>query len=129
MSIRAPGDPLSQIGVATNLVTMPVSVLDRDGRFIAGLKKKDFQIFEDGVPQTIDQFERMGAGPSLGYWPWFLLAQPAPFPEGALQFLLVARMLSAHPRLTPYQVKSVLRSAGTPTWHSRARSNRQRHAA
>jgi haloacetate dehalogenase len=30
---------------------------------------------------TLDQFERMGAGPSLGYWPWFLLAQPAPFPE------------------------------------------------
>lgn len=30
---------------------------------------------------TVDQFERMGAGPSLGYWPWFLLAQPAPFPE------------------------------------------------
>jgi haloacetate dehalogenase len=29
---------------------------------------------------TIDQFERM-ASPSLGYWPWFLLAQPAPFPE------------------------------------------------
>jgi haloacetate dehalogenase len=33
---------------------------------------------------TIDQFERMGAGPSLGYWPWFLLAQPAPFPERLL---------------------------------------------
>jgi haloacetate dehalogenase len=30
---------------------------------------------------TIVQFERMGAGPSLGYWPWFLLAQPTPFPE------------------------------------------------
>jgi haloacetate dehalogenase len=30
---------------------------------------------------TIDQFERMAGGPSLGYWPWFLLAQPAPFPE------------------------------------------------
>jgi haloacetate dehalogenase len=30
---------------------------------------------------TIEQFERMGAGPSLGFWPWFLLAQPAPFPE------------------------------------------------
>ena len=27
----------------------------------------------------------MGAGPSLGYWPWFLLAQPAPFPERVLQ--------------------------------------------
>jgi haloacetate dehalogenase len=33
------------------------------------------------VVPTIDQFERMGAGPSLGYWPWFLLAQPSPFPE------------------------------------------------
>ena len=33
------------------------------------------------VIPTLDQFERMGAGPSLGYWPWFLLAQPAPFPE------------------------------------------------
>lgn len=33
------------------------------------------------VVPTIDQFERMGRGPSLGYWPWFLLAQPAPFPE------------------------------------------------
>lgn len=36
------------------------------------------------VVPTIDQFERMGAGPSLGYWPWFLLAQPAPFPERML---------------------------------------------
>jgi haloacetate dehalogenase len=33
------------------------------------------------VVPTIDQFERMGSGPSLGYWTWFLLAQPAPFPE------------------------------------------------
>ena len=33
------------------------------------------------VVPTVDQFERMGSGPSLGYWPWFLLAQPAPFPE------------------------------------------------
>jgi haloacetate dehalogenase len=36
------------------------------------------------VVPTIDQFERMGTGPSLGYWPWFLLAQPAPFPEQVL---------------------------------------------
>jgi haloacetate dehalogenase len=36
------------------------------------------------IVPTIDQFERMGTGPSLGYWPWFLLAQPAPFPEGLI---------------------------------------------
>jgi haloacetate dehalogenase len=40
------------------------------------------------VVPTLEQFERMGAGPSLGYWPWFVLAQPAPFPE---------RMLAADP--------------------------------
>jgi haloacetate dehalogenase len=33
------------------------------------------------VVSTLEQFERMAAGPSLGYWTWFLLAQPAPFPE------------------------------------------------
>jgi haloacetate dehalogenase len=33
------------------------------------------------VIPTVDQFERMTGGPSLGYWPWLLLAQPAPFPE------------------------------------------------
>jgi haloacetate dehalogenase len=34
---------------------------------------------------TVEQFERMGDGPSLGYWPWFLLAQPAPFPERMIE--------------------------------------------
>jgi haloacetate dehalogenase len=42
------------------------------------------------VVPTVDQFERMGAGVSLGYWPWFLFAQPAPFPE---------RLLAASPEL------------------------------
>ena len=36
------------------------------------------------IVPTVDQFERMGAGPSLGYWPWFLLAQRAPMPERLL---------------------------------------------
>lgn len=33
------------------------------------------------IVPTIEQFERMGAGPSLAYWPWFRLARPAPYPE------------------------------------------------
>jgi Ca-activated chloride channel family protein len=44
------------IRVETNLVTLPVSVLDRDGRFVAGLRQQDFQIFEDGVAQKIENF-------------------------------------------------------------------------
>ncbi len=45
------------IKVETNLVTMPVSVLDRDGRFISGLQQRDFKIFEDGVEQKLDFFQ------------------------------------------------------------------------
>jgi VWFA-related protein len=45
------------VRVETNLVTTPVSVLDRDGRFIPGLRKKDFKIFENGVPQAITYFQ------------------------------------------------------------------------
>jgi haloacetate dehalogenase len=30
---------------------------------------------------TVSQFARMGTGASLGFWPWYFLAQPAPFPE------------------------------------------------
>jgi VWFA-related protein len=45
------------ISVETNLVTTPVSVLDRNGRFIAGLKQKDFKIFENGIPQKISWFQ------------------------------------------------------------------------
>ena len=33
------------------------------------------------IVPTVDQFERMAGGAALGYWPWLLLAQPAPFPE------------------------------------------------
>lgn len=45
------------IVVDTNLVTTPVSVMDRSGRFIPGLKKKDFKIFENGIPQEITFFQ------------------------------------------------------------------------
>ncbi|MDQ3180550.1 MAG: VWA domain-containing protein, partial [Acidobacteriota bacterium] len=44
------------IRVETNLVTIPVSVIDRDGRFITGLQKPDFRIFENGVEQKIESF-------------------------------------------------------------------------
>ena len=40
--------------VETNLITIPVSVFDRNGLYIAGLRQKDFQRFEDNVEQEID---------------------------------------------------------------------------
>lgn len=41
----------------TTLVTIPVSVTDRDGRFVPDLAKRDFHIFEDGVEQEIEHLE------------------------------------------------------------------------
>ena len=45
------------IKIETNLVTLPVSVLDRDGRFVSGLRQNDFQIYENGVQQKIEYFQ------------------------------------------------------------------------
>ena len=44
------------VRVDTNLVTVPVSVLDRNGRYIPDLKREDFIIFEDGIEQEIAYF-------------------------------------------------------------------------
>ncbi len=51
------GDENEIIKIETNLITMPVSVLDRDGRFVSGLDQKDFRIFENGVEQKVDYFQ------------------------------------------------------------------------
>ena len=42
--------------IDTTLVTIPVSVSDRNGRFIPTLTKCDFHIYEDGVPQEVTEF-------------------------------------------------------------------------
>jgi VWFA-related protein len=44
------------IEIETNFVTLPVSVLDRNGRFVAGLQKRDFKIFENGTEQKVEYF-------------------------------------------------------------------------
>ena len=45
------------VRIDTAFVTVPVSVLDRQGRFVPDLIKKDFRVFENGVEQPIAFFE------------------------------------------------------------------------
>src|SRR6185369_15134383 len=45
------------VRVDTTLVTVPVSVLDHDGRFVPGLKREDFKLFESDQEQAIAYFE------------------------------------------------------------------------
>ncbi|MBK6748494.1 MAG: VWA domain-containing protein [Acidobacteria bacterium] len=44
------------VTVDTDLITIPVSVFDRNGLYIPGLSKDDFRIFEDGKEQEIAYF-------------------------------------------------------------------------
>src|SRR5215468_294519 len=54
------------IRVETNLVDLPVSVLDKDGRPVDGLKQENFQVFEDKVQQTIKTFRHEDIPLSVG---------------------------------------------------------------
>ena len=44
------------VRVDTTLVGVPVTVVDREGRFVAGLKREDFHVYEDGAEQQIAYF-------------------------------------------------------------------------
>jgi VWFA-related protein len=47
------GDTLT---VTTALVTVPVKVMDRGGRYVPNLTRRDFRVFENGVEQRIAYF-------------------------------------------------------------------------
>jgi Ca-activated chloride channel homolog len=49
-----------------DIVQVTVSVADANGRLITGLTQGDFQVFEDGVEQTITQFTDQRVPVSLG---------------------------------------------------------------
>ena len=45
------------VRVTTSLVTIPVNVMDRNGRFVSGLEQNQFRLFEDGIEQRIAFFD------------------------------------------------------------------------
>jgi VWFA-related protein len=56
-----PGEPQEideegTVRVSTQLVTVPVSVMDRDTRYIADLTREEFRIYEDGAEQELAFF-------------------------------------------------------------------------
>ncbi len=51
-----PQDQDDVVRVSTDLVVLNVTVLDKNGKFVTGLKSGDFQISEDGVEQKIAAF-------------------------------------------------------------------------
>jgi len=65
-SMPTPAGPVVAIKVNVDSVLLNVSVMDRaTNRGIAGLVKDDFQVYEDGVPQEIQQLQTTEAPYSL----------------------------------------------------------------
>jgi Ca-activated chloride channel homolog len=54
------------IRVETNLVTLNISVTDKNGNYVKGLQSKDFQISDNNLPQEIDEFSAAEASVSFG---------------------------------------------------------------
>ncbi len=54
------------IGVSVDLVVMHTSVYDKNGRFVGGLKKDSFKLYEDGVEQKISSFSQEDVPVSMG---------------------------------------------------------------
>jgi Ca-activated chloride channel homolog len=63
---QAEPSPDVNLRVNTTLVVIPVTVTDAANRFVLGLAKQNFSIFEDGVRQNISQFAAEDAPLSIG---------------------------------------------------------------
>lgn len=48
------------------LINVTATVTDRDGRFVPGLRKEDFRLYQDDKPQTITHFDNERVPVSLG---------------------------------------------------------------
>lgn len=56
----------AQFRAGIDVVTVNVTVTDRSGRFVSGLAKEDFTVFEDGQPRDVVYFENESTPVSLG---------------------------------------------------------------
>jgi len=58
--------PKANIRIDSTLVLIPVTVTDPLNRFVTGLEKENFKVFEDKSPQEISQFSSEDAPLSVG---------------------------------------------------------------
>ena len=62
-AVQVPADaPTPTFRTAVNLVTSDVIVRTRRGQFQADIAKEDFEVLEDGVPQSLTSFTLVHGG-------------------------------------------------------------------
>ncbi len=64
--IQAPPGQVPRFRTASDLISVTVTVTDEQGRFVTGLTKDDFLVYEDDVPQPVTQFFATRVPVSLG---------------------------------------------------------------
>jgi len=57
-SAQAPAGPVTTMSVNAKVVNLPVTVRDKKGKIVRDLTKDDFELEEDGKPQTIRYFSQ-----------------------------------------------------------------------
>jgi hypothetical protein len=55
---QSPATPVTTLSVDVNVVTLPVTVRDKKGKIVHDLTKDDFELQEDGKPQSIRYFSQ-----------------------------------------------------------------------
>jgi Ca-activated chloride channel family protein len=60
-TLPTPKDESEVIRIRTELINVPVTVLDKDGRPMTGLNRSDFAVYEDGTRQEIAEFSTTSA--------------------------------------------------------------------
>ena len=87
-SKREMGDELVELMARLGFERFAVVGHDRGGRVAYRMALDHPEVVDRlavlNIVPTVDQFERMGEGVALEYYPWYLLAQPAPLPERLL---------------------------------------------
>ena len=68
VSLAHPSAQQATFRAGTELVSLTATVSDRKGQFLTDLTRDDFEVLEDGKPQTLQQFARgddLESGPDL----------------------------------------------------------------
>src|SRR5688572_27433890 len=68
LSVAHPSAQQATFRAGTELVSLTATVTDRRGQFMTDLTREDFEVLEDGKPQTLQHFARgddLETGPDL----------------------------------------------------------------
>jgi Ca-activated chloride channel family protein len=107
------------VKVETSLVTIPISVFDRNGLYIPNLTKENFKVFDNGVEQQIEYF-----GTSEKPFTVVLLIDTSPSTEYKIDEIRLAARAFVD-QLKPQDRVAVIEFDGDPQVLTRATGNRE----